>query len=165
MGLDISYYTNLRLVEPQPATTEAGYKKDYLYVTVDKSFQDQADGLAHGMFYHAMYIDGFRAGSYSGYGYWRDRLAQVALGMTANEVWNLDRDVKAFGELINFSDCEGTIGSKTSAKLAKDFTEYAGRIKERLNLSEEMDAYFWEQYQNWMQAFKTAAKNGCVTLG
>ena len=110
-------------------------------------------------------IKSFRAGSYSGYNHWRNRLAQLALNMTDHAVWAKQGKVKAFGRLIHFSDCEGTIDTVDCAALAQDFDNYAEEIKAKLDLTHPDNAYnedamFWHLYQEWQDAFNTAKQNG-----
>ena len=106
---------------------------------------------------------GFRAGSYTGYNDWRNRLAELALGMKDRDVWAVEGKVKAFGELIHFSDCEGTLETDTCKKLAKDFRDYAAEIKAKLNLKDnEEDRWFWYLYEQWQEAFESAADGGRV---
>ena len=59
----------------------------------------------------------FRAGSYSGYNWWRDRLNKFAGNV-------------AFQELIDFADNEGVIGSELSEKLYEDFRKYHNKAEE-----------------------------------
>ena len=98
---------------------------------------------------------GFRAGSYSGYNQWRNQLANL-VGTTDKRIW--ENPVPGpFVELINFSDCEGTIDSKTSAKLAKDFQEYQGEA----NIKDE---HFVQIYNHFRIAFECASDGGSVVF-
>jgi hypothetical protein len=106
----------------------------------------------------------FRAGSYGGYNQWRNRLAQLALGMTDAEVWAKEGVVAAFGELIHFSDCEGTLDCQTCKKLLKDFDDNAGVICKQLDMQDEEDRWWWDKYEEWHEAFKAAAKDGRVVF-
>ena len=143
MGLDISYYGRLERGET-PADGEYGYP-DVFQPFINPSFPGRAAGIEPDVWYKRDEAGDFRAGSYSGYGAWRAALASVAEG--------------AFWELINFSDCEGTIGPVVSAKLAKDFETHRDRIQDEVR-----DEYFMHLYDAWMKAFQTAADGGCVTF-
>jgi hypothetical protein len=110
---------------------------------------------------------GFRAGSYSGYNWWREQLCQLALGVPPSEVWE-DPDAhagKPFLEMINFSDAEGAIGPVTSAKLAKDFAINEARLvtlaEQRIADPDERE-YFTTLLSDWRHAFELAAKDGFV---
>jgi len=61
----------------------------------------------------------FRAGSYSGYGEWRNSLATVAGFRSARHAWE-NAHSGPFFELLNFADNDGVIGPEVSAKLARD---------------------------------------------
>ena len=70
----------------------------------------------------------FQAGSYMYYSKWRNQLAEMAgLGSAEAVRTNPEKEGLPFVELINFSDCEGVIGPKVAAKLAKDFADYEDR--------------------------------------
>lgn len=55
----------------------------------------------------------FRAGSYSGYNWYREKLGEL--------------NAEAFREQIDFSDCEGVIGSVVANRLAKAYWENASK--------------------------------------
>jgi hypothetical protein len=71
MGLDISYYSDLKFVTSEES--DANWNK-HTHVYVNRGFTERANGLEDG-FYESEYGGGFRAGSYSGYNAWRNRLA------------------------------------------------------------------------------------------
>jgi len=175
MGLDITAYGNLRKIdavfskdgEPiDPATREA-LDGDY-YEPRPNEHYDRADGLTEGVYRYEKAI-AHRAGSYGGYNRWREELAKLGgwplgsyeqYGKTwsshAASAW--DAKGGAFWELINFSDCEGTIGAATSAKLARDFAEH------QANADAHEDNGFREKYGQWRAAFELAANNGAVSF-
>lgn len=175
MGLDITYYRNLAKLdcvfdadgEPIDAGTRQPLEDAHrLYLNPD--FPKQADGI-DGM-YSGEAVEGFRAGSYSGYNQWREQLAELA-GYPATDHDSYGRTRKRhdagawaaesgpFHELIHFSDCEGTIGPETSAKLAKDFADFQQRA------DSFGDDYWREKYAAWRKAFETAAReNGAVSF-
>lgn len=62
-----------------------------------------------------------------------------------------------FSELINFSDCEGVIGPKTAAKLARDFAAFEAQ-------AEAWGDDFYDQYLNWEEVFLMAADGGAVAF-
>lgn len=91
MGLDITYYTNVRYVSAMPDDAEsiddvAEYTSEGYKLNGDRVFQvysvDEFPLHAYAN------RGGFRAGSYSGYNEWRDWLSNTMLGMSAREVWN-----------------------------------------------------------------------------
>jgi hypothetical protein len=168
MGLDITAYERLHLVTAKPvgewdtgATnfSDAAYLAGRVTLYVLEPFRDRADGLVDGDYDKGGEEHGFRAGSYGGYNEWRRQLARL-VDVTPEELWNGGPGAKKtpFYELIHFSDCEGVIGPKTAAKLARDFAEY----QERADAT--ADAYFREAYAEWRKAFEIAAKGGAVTF-
>ena len=144
MGLDISYCDSLTYVGP----LSAEYDGDGLWLH-NPDVPAHGDGIAPGI-YRAGSEQHFRAGSYSGYNWWRANLRRLAVGGNT------------FGELINFSDCEGFIGPKTSAKLAKDFADWAERAEAFAATLGEESGYWLARYREWRRAFEAAARGGVV---
>lgn len=145
MGLDISAYENLQYLEE---ATEDNY---HIGVQVYDSGFDRLDGLVEGMYSTSGRIHDFRAGSYSGYNAWRSNLEEFANQLNDG----------SFEELTNFSDCEGCIGPKTSAKLFQDFSRHYQAAKQH-----QCDDHEWfiDKYEDWMKAFRIAANNGAVVF-
>lgn len=171
MGLDISAFS--KLVEAPGAERDT----DGCLVDYDnfRSFDENPDfpGRLAGIKSDVPYrIDGestgFRAGSYGGYNVWRNDLAKLAgypltkYRSHRGEVEGYDAGAWAAGvgpffEQIQFTDCDGTIGPVVSAKLAKDYADFATQ-------AEAIGGYFWEKYQEWKEAFDMAADNGAVSF-
>lgn len=175
MGLDITAYKNLTKVdavyhedgEPIDPQTRKPFDFDYCQPVPNEHY-DRADGVTSGVYKYEDLM-GFRAGSYGGYNQWRENLAKLSgwkegtynqFGKDwpshAASAWEADSG--PFWELINFSDCEGTIGPQTSAKLAKDFEEHQAKA----------DAHeskcFRSLYADWRKAFEMASQNGIVSF-
>lgn len=144
MGLNISAYSNIEYIgdDEEELEDELEYK-EYTQIYPNRHFLSAADGLKKG-FYTYENRGSFRAGSYSGYNDWRSQLKN----MVDNE--------KDFQELINFSDCEGVIGSVTSKKLLEDFKKW--------NNVAVTKKYFYELYEEWQKVFELASNNGCVSF-
>src|SRR2546429_5108682 len=162
MGLDITAASKLELIPNAPADLDA------FHVGVnDEEFTDRADGLASGLYRTGVELS-FRAGSYSGYNVWREQLAELAgypkrlhfsdhkppEELHAAGAWEATHG--PFWELINFSDCEGVIGAKTSAKLAQDFAEH------QVKADAHADEWFRDLYAIWRRAFELASDGGAV---
>ena len=81
----------------------------------------------------------------------------MAPGHKPEDVWEGRLHPEAFEELIHFSDCEGTIGPKTSAKLAKDFADWRDRAEKHTP-----EEYFFAKYCDFQKAFEIAARGGAV---
>ena len=164
MGLDISYCEN---AEPYKGEVDSDGEplSDYERVYVNPHFPNHCEYETG--YYTADYSGQFRAGSYSGYSYWRNKLAGIMgyeYKINTHEFMGRKYDFKdhqvpasaPFEELINFSDCEGAIGTVYSKKLYKDFVDH----EEIANESD--DEYFREVYDLFKEAFRVASNNGFV---
>jgi hypothetical protein len=182
MGLDITAYCVCKDLGPAQEGIDNDPRWDeenVTYVFVEPHFVQRADGLSDRHFYSYEDSLSFRAGSYGGYSAWRNLLAQFAgypkcqprerdelypdfqaASREANPyAWGAfeqEKEEGPFYELINMSDCEGVIGPKTSAKLAKDFHDHLQRARE------ELKDYDLSRYEYWMQAFEMASRDGFV---
>lgn len=169
MGLDITYYSRLKLDETVKADDEDAYAT-HLVVYDNSDFPGRSAPLVNRGCYTFEDSDGFRAGSYSGYNHWRERLAKLAGYPAVSDLsYSASRTHSAgawhatsgpFWELINFADNEGTIGTVAATKLAADFVEW----DERAKAASEADGepYFYEKYVEWRTAFEAAADGGAV---
>lgn len=61
-----------------------------------------------------------------------------------------------FWELLNFSDCEGAIGTTACVKLARDFAEFQAKA------DAHPDERFRENYATWRRNFEFASDRGAV---
>lgn len=166
MGLTIQAYSKLVFAPNQDPDDEEA--DTLVFVDVSRGFAAQAAGLRIG--YHMATGEDYEFGdSYSGYNRWRNRLAQLGgyaptlhvakAGAEAElrhdvTVWNGAQG--PFSELINFSDCEGSIGPAVSAKLLVDFGAFREQA-EALN-----DQGFLHMYTSFQRAFALAADDGAV---
>lgn len=162
MGLDITAYRQLSKND-KPELNEYGYAEDCFFVyksmyEFSQQFgQCQPAGLLPETHYDYQTSIGFRAGSYSGYGAWRDWLAKVAGYESAKSVWDNPPPEGPFVELINFADNEGVIGPIASAKLAMDFAAFREAAEKHSD-----GLWYFEAYCKWQEAFEMAADNGAV---
>jgi hypothetical protein len=170
MGLDITYYSNLKKLDCVfNADGEPIGVIDYFQAYVNPDFPGRADDIENKAVYSYDESGGFRAGSYSGYNAWREELAKLA-GYPATEdvsfgIKNMRHDAGAwkvtegpFWELIHFSDCEGVIGAAVSAKLADDFAKFQPQA------DAHTDEWFRDLYAQWFTAFNVASKSGAVSF-
>lgn len=157
MGLDITACGKLTAVARHPeGEDEESLRIDQTSLDyTEKYFPGRTAGLAPGIYSPAETFP-FRAGSYSGYGEWRNQLAIFAGWPSAKHVWE-NVDTGPFVELINFSDCEGYIGPQVAAKLAKDFADHAARAA-------KAEPWFAALYRSWRTAFEIASDGGCVVF-
>lgn len=169
MGLDITAYKNLKLTDI-PADEDLETDGNYTMLYPEQS-PDVVGDLTSDYFYEYEDSMGFNAGSYSGYNNWRNDLARLA-GYPLEQYkgyfdivseshcvacWNGAKG--PFSELINFSDCDGIIGTEVAKKLAKDFADF----QEKANTFEAYN--FWlEKYNYWRKAFEMASENGAVVF-
>lgn len=150
MGLDVEAYKKLSKID-QPKRDEYGDLVDWeTLVDVDQStldyteqyFKGRTQGLVAGVYSSEDSLR-FRAGAYSYYNRFREKLENMASN-------------SQLIELIMFSDCEGFIGPVVSEKLAKDFNDLEETAREQL------DEYDLETYLNFKKAFELASEDGCV---
>ena len=153
MGLDITAYKKLHIVK-EPKYDKWGDLDDAQWIagtSMDWSesiWEGRGEGVDSKTIYEFADSFDFRAGSYSGYNWWRSMLEEF-------------KGSVAFQELINFADNEGVIGSIVSAKLLKDFED---NMQDAVKFSKTIgDGDYWlEQYNNWAKAFMYASNNGAV---
>ena len=159
MGLDITTYQTVERI----GDVDADSPDDCRNIYFDRA--DRADGLTDGLYRVSGKRVEFRAGSYSGYNAWRAWLCETMLGVLPETVW-ANKAVyigKPFVELIDFSDCDGTIGPEVSAKLAKDFADNIERAQKAV-ADDDDGRYYMSKYNQWHAAFALAAGHGVVTF-
>ncbi len=166
MGLDITYVANITPVADGEGIDEDGevlWNEGYRNLYLNDAFPDHCTEWPDNTVYQDTGECTFRAGSYSGYSMWRDHLAKMN-GMTAEAYWEQGySDELPFCWLINFSDCEGVIGTAKCAILAKEFEANRPKaVDYAASLDAEHNVWFLELYDEWAEAFKTAANGGAV---
>lgn len=168
MGLDITVHTQVEKIPTSAVPLTEDGEIDYVEAwetdlvhtfVIDAGFMQSLRGLDQdgwvksvGDSYH------FRAGSYGGYGFWRDALSYFALGVPASYVWAMPQAYtdKPFFELINFADNEGSIGPEAAADLAEDFRNLHDKAKA------DMEPDVLRLYETWMKACADAAHRGMI---
>jgi len=174
MGLDITAYRKLTRATPtldeHGEPTAPNYWDTLVELYANRDFPGREAPLADGWYHFSDRLD-FRAGAYSGYMRWREWLAQlVGYPATTSQHFGAQRQsycagawnatAGPFWELINFSDCEGTIGSVVAQKLARDFAEWDERARAASNAIG--DSFYYERFVLWRKAFEMAADGGGV---
>ncbi|MDT2382398.1 hypothetical protein P7D73_18105 [Enterococcus raffinosus] len=150
MGLDIEAYKKMKKVAYPERDVDGGLVDWENLVEIDQStldyteqyFKGRTQGLVAGVYSPDDSLR-FRAGAYSYYNRFREKLENIASN-------------SQLFELIMFSDCEGFIGPIVSKKLAKDFSDLEETAREKL------DEYDFETYLNFKKAFELASEEGCV---
>ncbi len=168
MALDITAYANLILVE-NPVMEDGWPVEDLAQAWENPDFPGRISGLTAGGFYRTSDKPEDSIHVYFGYGgyyNWRNLLAKLA-GYPAtpmNRYGTITQEHIAgawgategpFWELINFSDCEGTIGPVVSAKLLADFDEFLVRA------TSVSDDRFYTKYAEMRRVFALGV-NGMV---
>lgn len=166
MGLDVTAYKNLRKSERQDQDDE--YELECAVRIYKKQFPQNCMDFEADVVYEAdEAIDGPSIG-YIRYGYWRNRLAQLAGYPSLDSepetphaawVWK-NRPDGRFAELINFSDCEGCIGTAVAKKIATDFAEFQPSID--LLVHNRENEQFKNLYAEFRKVFEFASNNGLV---
>lgn len=161
MGLDIIAYSNLKKNEYLSSISNEEKEEldeSYLIMSpllteIEEAFPGRAEPLKYnGDVYDCENYEWINIGSYSTYGWFRRAL----------ETFSEDRD--CFNELIDFSDCEGVIGSIVSKKLYEDFSSNAESFEQWVK--REFDAYdselLLQMYRKFESAFEIAKDGGAV---
>jgi hypothetical protein len=165
MGLDITAYSHLNPIGLHLDLGTWCEDDDHILVMTYDAFPESYRGLPDLGRWRDFIVGGcyaitpqtethrFRAGSYGGYGAWRDDL---------REQFNPESDPDgAFYELIYFADNEGAIGPEAAADLLKDFEQYANAYAAAHSQGYGGDQ-FRERYDDWTRAFRLAAHGGLV---
>lgn len=172
MGLDITSYQHVKKVEEVHAVEDSEGNVCYedvefggmghVHTFQEPSFQHANGGIEPDNCYtYSGRVKRFRAGSYSGYGRFREELCKAALGVSCDELWREPEKYKdePFFEMINFSDCEGVIGFQVCQQLAHDFKVNEAKVVPQLDPD-----WNQEKYYEWMDAFGLAAQDGMVVF-
>jgi hypothetical protein len=176
MGLDIHAASHLQYVRPIPQGVEFDRLEEevnrqdkcldevyFLLFPNDPEWKGHLAGMEPGLYEYTAATEkhGFRAGPYSYYNAWREHLSHFALGVEPSTVWKDPGQFagRPFVELINFTDCDGRIGTRLAAKLAADFHAHAVKAEEFAALLDG-DESFIDNYRDFARAFELAAQQG-----
>lgn len=184
MGLDLSVYTNVKLLKSSEDSTEddGHYHDSSIYLYKNDSVFNQSDDMEDG-FYEGDRAEVSRLGwGYSGYNTWRKFLVEFAgyrdiedIGERYNKIKRSEKIDEVFdteiistqlkfAEVCYFTDCEGFIGPKTSAKLYNDFEsnliDYTKKAMKELGVMQGEN--FVDKYKKLMEHFKIASENNGV---
>lgn len=150
MGLDITAYKDIKIIEnkePEYYFSSSDFPQSNMPNLEDKEiqidFKEEFD---------------FRAGSYSGYNLFRNELCISANNIKAEELWDLKDESLKFYWLINFTDCDGYIGTSYCSILYEEFCKYEEDVKLKLN------DYFHQTYDNFKESFRLGRDNGLVSF-
>lgn len=168
MGLDATAYGRLTLVE-NPILDEDGCPEGaQVRFWENPDFPGRLEGIQGSPAVYSYEVgEPCFSGGYGGYNRWREELAKLAgYPATAMEHYGkveMRHDHGAwaasagpFYELINFSDCDGTLGPVVCAKLAADFAAHQAAADAHEN------EYFRATYAKWRAGFDMAADGGAI---
>lgn len=171
MSLSITAVSKVRFLH----NVEGCENEDHYNLYSMDDFIDRLDGLQQGCYLSDEKPVFFEAGSYSGYGQWRELLSLTVLGVAPEIVWDNPNDFKEkpFVELIHMADNEGGIGPVTSKKLSADFDAFKDEIESRVREAIERHGYadwnsergiksWMKKYSDWHEAFVLASDDGFV---
>jgi len=162
VGLDITAYQGLKEDADKPMTDDYDYDTHVRFWSNSDFPKHIGEKLKERTLYTFQHRLGFRAGSYSGYNQWREGLAKL-IGTTCGRLWD-NPQPGPFVELLNFSDCEGTIGPELCAKLYRDFVDHKDKAEkhEPYGADTEANAWWVENYNHWLHAFEMGMQDGAV---
>lgn len=180
MGLDIHAASHLAFARPMPegedfdSLEEEVNRQDkcldevyFLLYPNDPGWEAHLTGMEPGLYEYTPATEQchFRVGSYSAYNWWREQLSRFALGVEPNTVWeDPDRfSGRPFVELINFTDCDGRIGTQLAAKLAADFRSHEDKATGFAAGLDGGDG-FLSVYREFAVAFEVAAQQGALAF-
>lgn len=161
MGLDIIAYSKLKKNEYLSTMSEED-REDLdinclimspVLTEIDEAFPGRAEPLKYnGDIYTCGSYKEYGIGSYGTYGWFRRAL----------ETFSENRD--CFNELIDFSDCEGVIGSIVSKKLYEDFSSNAESFERWVYQKYSVVDGEWllRMYRKFESAFEIAKDGGAV---
>ena len=162
MGLDITAYSQLKDTG-RPFDLDVDEGNTY----IPHNHPDFATRCVEFTPWHAFEYEGYLhayIGAYSYYGRWREQLAKLA-GYSpltggyftySSGVWAATEG--PFRELIDFTDCDGVLGTAVCQKLAEDFAEYEASAR---LLGDEDFLYTYLQFK---AAVEWASDGGAVVF-
>lgn len=175
-GLDVTMYRDLKFISDDldlwgegkfDSVIPEGFEEVLLYP--NHHFPEQGEGIKCGI-YSGMSGHSFQAGSYSGYGWFREILCECMNGCIPEYVWQVRSGNREkayafrFAYLISFSDCEGVLNHETCIKLHSEFTqeareEFVSYVAKEFCDDKPYQIQFTKKWDDWMKVFKEAAKS------
>jgi hypothetical protein len=171
MGLDILAISKLRLMTPEVKAAldrlpELSTDDEPVLTVTDRTKKEDCCrclDMTNGDYYKTAESEeyDFSAGSYSSYSDFRKEISETFLNSTPARVWSSPQSYQGqpFYELVDFSDCEGVIGTEVCAKLHKDFVEGREKFKSEVDSSWSMG-----RYDNWTKALEIAKDDGIIVF-
>lgn len=170
MGLDITAYEQAEIIETLPDietwgekyyfNDEISYLTDYIHS--QQEYPEHLAGIVEHGVYRCKETYDFRAGGYGAYNHWREVLSKLILHIEPRVIWNSPDEYRnqPFFWLINFTDCDGIIGTEKCQILAADFQKWQEAAENYTDTDDH--GWFLETYKRFRRAFEMAAENGYV---
>ena len=149
MGLDVTAMSKIAIdkVDGEPSLYSVGFPQSNM-----EKFEDEPITYEQ--------AHSFRAGSYSGYNAMRRELCELINGIPPEVLWahedGPEWHKKPFYWLINFSDCEGYIGTDYCKILLKDCEDHWDTIQIKGS------DYLKDVMNDFRKAFELGADDGVV---
>ncbi|SOK58627.1 hypothetical protein [Yersinia phage fHe-Yen9-04] len=183
MGLDITAYQNIKIIDSPDLDDNdeiIGLSYDeYFNVYNYTYFKEHFKDLEVNGYYEFEDSFNFRAGSYGGYNSWRNELAFIVCKLNnlsstlpsdtknlySNIIWNLpeNNNIPLY-KFINFSDCEGIIGTEYCNIIYKELLSIETEFKSHNYMFDDAYNHNNKLFDNWLLAFKMGSENGCVSF-
>jgi len=157
MILNITAYSHIRRVRDLRPEEDWRQVRDGLVFPVHPAFPRHALEIEPMTVYVGEERFTFDVGCYSRYNHWLEQLARLTGIPHLDPSWILPKSAP-FAQLLQFTDCDATIGAAVCRELAADFAEYSRRA------AGQSERYFREQYALWRHAFEAGAENGCIVF-
>lgn len=160
MSLIITGYSNIAPSTQGPEfddNWDEHYGEGYFQARIPLYYAGHADGLVDQKVYKAESFKMTYAASGLHYRDWRWKLS--CLVCDENGIVNFNKKT-SLEKLINFSDCEGIIGSATCAEILAGLNEYHKAFNKMY--SSKKEKHFRQAYASIKKAFELGANNGCV---
>jgi hypothetical protein len=162
MGLALVVYTNVKKAdayycnedeEVKSSATGQYMKENHFYARdVPAQWPGRSGIIEQGLVYTFDEKITILQETYSNYTQWRHFVRSAVIVCA--------EDKNAFSELINFSDCEGVLGTEVCTKLATDFKRH-----ERLMMTQlKHDIWFTEIYNRLNEGFAKVGNNGIIAF-
>ena len=179
MGLDITAFSDLEKVDPEmydydyeegyDVYSKRGVPCDPVVWIRKNEYKPERCEYPDGPYFYEE-VTRFYAGGYTSYGNWRDLLAKLTGSYEPVEMSDHPYAEGAwlagegpFLELIDFSDCEGMLGTEVCQKLLKDFLQHECNVEAFCaEMEDDKAEWFSGKYQEWKNALQLAAQDGCI---
>jgi len=158
MGLDVSVYQNIKIIESENDDSEEFYEvQDFRAFVINDSWKYKVKNLVYDAYYTGDCVGPDFGYPYSAHMHFRNQLASIS----GDVYWpNGCDDEKAFFELLYFADNEGCLDWDISEKLYNAFVDNRELAISKLGYDEA----FVRRYDVWTEIFKFGKDKGVVVF-